>query len=144
MSSVIPRGSGSYPVNPSNVFHAENRTKVVSVALTVLDEVVLVLVLVLRGGLAPQSRADCGAVEPLWRAVQDLVRTLDGLAIAGAAEPVHPPSVEDLARAGLPVGDPGGYAAAVRACAEHRRRLHGWCVSDGWDGADLRLTHGDD
>ena len=119
-------------------FHAESRAKSAPAALTVLDGVVLLL----RAGVGPRHRADAGAVEPLSQALQNLARTLGGSFIPSVAEPAGLPDIGDLARAGLPVGEPAGYAAAVAAARDHRRHLHGWCISDGWDDPDLRLTSG--
>ncbi|SCG62329.1 Ion channel [Micromonospora halophytica] len=88
----------------------------------------------------PRHRPDVGAVEPLSRALQQLLRTLDGSFIRTADDPVTAPPLEDLTRAGIPVTDAQAYAQAVDASRTHRCRLQGWCASDGWDETDPKLT----
>jgi hypothetical protein len=117
-------------------FHAQSRTKSAAAALTALDGAVLLL----SAAVSPRHRADTGAVDPLSRALRDLAHTLDGSFIPPGTEPARLPHIDDLARAGLPVADPDAYADAVDACRDHRRRLQGWCASDGWDDPALRLT----
>ncbi|MDG4832511.1 potassium channel family protein [Solwaraspora sp. WMMD1047] len=124
----------AYPV--LHYFHAETRTKAAPAGLTVLDGVVLIL----RVGVHPKHRADIAAVEPLGWALRELVSTLTGPFISPVEEPAALPGFDDLASAGLPVTDADTYARAVADCRDHRVRLWGWCVSDGWDDPDLRLT----
>ena len=128
----------AYPV--LHYFHADTRTKSAPAALTVLDGVLLLL----HAGVDPQHRADIGAVEPLGRALRDLVSTLAGPFISPVEESAALPGLDDVARAGLPVADADTYASEVVACRDHRIRLWGWCVSDGWDDPDLRLTRDND
>ncbi|MEG3635050.1 hypothetical protein [Micromonospora palythoicola] len=73
-------------------------------------------------------------------ALEQLVRILDGSFIVATDEPVDAPSLEELARAGIPTNHEQLYAEAVENTRTHRRQLRGWCVSDGWDDIDLRLT----
>ncbi|MGN9763568.1 ion channel [Micromonospora sp. SD12] len=117
-------------------FHADSCGKSASAAVTVLDGALLLL----RGGVDPRHRPDAGAVEPLNRALHQLVRTLDGPFIVAADDPVVAPGLKDLTRADIPVTEEQAYAQAVEGCRTHRCRLQGWCASDGWDEADLRLT----
>ncbi|MFI7577757.1 ion channel [Micromonospora sp. NPDC049497] len=117
-------------------FHADSCGKSASAAVTVLDGALLLL----RAGVGPRHRPDVGAVEPLSRALQQLVRTLDGSFIMTADDPVAAPRLGDLTGAGIPVTDEQAFARAVDDSRTHRCRLQGWCASDGWDEIDLRLT----
>ncbi|WBB47776.1 ion channel [Verrucosispora sp. WMMA2044] len=117
-------------------FHAESSGKSASAAVTVLDGALLLM----RAGVDPRHRPDIGAVEPLSCALEQLVRILDGSFIVATDEPVDAPSLEGLARAGIPTNHEQLYAEAVEHTRTHRRQLRGWCVSDGWDDVDLRLT----
>ncbi|WP_036345814.1 potassium channel family protein [Micromonospora sp. CNB394] len=117
-------------------FHAGTCGRSASAAVTVLDGALLLV----RCGVDPHHRPDVGAVEPLSRALAQLVRTLDGSFIVAADQPVSAPPLQDLTRAGIPTIPEQAYAEAAEGTRTHRCRLRGWCASDGWDDADLRLT----
>jgi hypothetical protein len=117
-------------------FHADSSGKSASAAVTVLDGALLLL----RDGVDPHHRPDIGAVEPLHRALQQLVGTLDGSFIVAADDPMGAPRLTDLTRSGIPTNHEQAYAEAVEGTRTHRCRLRGWCASDGWYDAELRLT----
>ncbi|MEV0004767.1 potassium channel family protein [Micromonospora sp. NPDC050980] len=119
-------------------FHADSRGRSAPAAVTVLDGALLLL----RCGVDGRHRPDVGAVEPLSRALEQLVGTLDGSFIVAADDPVRAPCLRDLSRAGIPTTHEQAYAEAVEGTRTHRCRLRGWCASDGWDGADPKLTLG--
>ncbi|MFC0003669.1 potassium channel family protein [Micromonospora siamensis] len=117
-------------------FHAHHRAEAAPVAMTVLDGAVLLL----RHGVRPADRPDVGAVDPLARALRQLVRTLEGSFIPVPDVPLNPPSLDAVARSGVPVVDPQTYEQSVEDCRGQRCGLRGWCASDGWTEQDLSLA----
>ncbi|WFE39520.1 potassium channel family protein [Micromonospora sp. WMMD998] len=117
-------------------FHVGVAAKSAPVAVSVLDGAVLLL----RHGVRAEDRPDPGAVGPLSRALQELVHTLEDTFIPPVESPLPAPELTALAHTGIPVGDEQTYAQAVARAQRHRRRLRGWCASDGWDERELRLA----
>ncbi|SFK85293.1 potassium channel family protein [Streptomyces pini] len=118
----------AYPV--VHYFHSPRRSKAPARALAALDDALLLL----RAGVAPGSRPDPAATEPLWSALDQVLDTLHGQFFTRAEQERPAPALSVLREAGVPVVDEEEYAARVREHTGRRRALQGFLRSDGWDG----------
>lgn len=109
-------------------FHADRTSLAASLALARLDDALFLL----SRGVAPGSRPDPSAVEPLREALRRYVDTATAIAWVPDADTPPAPDTALLARAGLPVARDRVVRDALDADAEHRRRLHQLVTGDGW------------
>ncbi|MFH0241291.1 ion channel [Streptomyces sp. HK10] len=116
----------AYPV--VHCFHSTRRNKAPARALAALDDALLLL----RAGVAPGSRPDPAATEPLWSALDQVLDTLRGQFFSRAERERPAPALSVLRETGVPVVDEEEYAARVREHTGRRRALQGFLHSDGW------------
>jgi hypothetical protein len=109
-------------------FHTPDRRAASPLAVTALDEALLVL----RYGVAPEHRPATLA-DPAQRALDRYLKTATGprlLPAVAAAPP--PPDLQPVRCAGVPLVDDATFAAAVADRESHRRALRQLVQGNGW------------
>lgn len=116
----------AYPV--LHYFHSSTRRLAAALAVAKLDDALLVL----TEGVAPQCRPERDTVEPLRFALGRYLATATVPSWAPEVGPPPPPSLAELAAAGIPIVEPAAMDAAVESASERRNDLHRLVASDGW------------
>lgn len=92
--------------------------------------------LLLREGVAADSRPPRGLTRPLERAIDELLLTMIPDRDELPEEP-PPPDLRALAAAGVPVVDEVAFRKAVAGEAMRRRHLHAMVRHDGWSWNEI-------
>lgn len=117
----------TYPV--LQYFHSGRRERTsTALSLVVLDEALLLW----RHGVAVDARPDPAAIDPLARAVGWYLDTVQGALVSRAPQPLAPPDLEALRRAGIPTVDDDEYRSAVEEQVPRRCQLTKLLVDEGW------------
>lgn len=116
----------TYPV--LQYFHSGRERTSTALSLVVLDEVVTLL----RWGLAPEARPDSATVEPLARAIEWYLDTVQGAFVSGAPAPLPAPDLDALRQVGIPTVDDDTFRSALEAQGQRRCQLAKLLVDDAW------------
>ena len=116
----------TYPV--LQYFHSGRERTSTALSLVTLDEAVTLL----RWGVAPSARPDPMTVEPLARAIDWYVDTVQGAFVGGGSAPLPPPDLDALRRLGIPTVEDDEFRSALDTQQGRRCQLSRLLADDGW------------
>lgn len=116
----------TYPV--LQYFHSGRERTSTALSLATLDEAVTLL----RWGVAPSVRLQPVTVEPLSRAIDWYLDTVQGTFVSRASAPLPRPEIDGLRTLGIPMVEDEEFDAALEELRPRRCQLTRLVVDDGW------------
>jgi uncharacterized membrane protein YidH (DUF202 family) len=116
----------TYPV--LQYFHSGRERTSTALSLVVLDDAVTLL----SCGVAADARPDPVTVAPLARAIGWYLDTVQGDFVSDTPEPLPPPDLDALRRAGIPTVGDEEFQSALEGQVRRRCQLARMLVDDGW------------
>lgn len=130
--SVLAQQYEAYPV--LQYYHGAKAGRSPIVALVVLDEALTLM----RFGVAEDVRPNPAVLQSARAAVAGVLETMPNAFIKEAPAEPEPPSLEELARSGIPVAATSEFRACLADLTQRRKSLLGLLLNDGWVWADVQ------
>lgn len=114
-------------------YYTPHRRLAITVMLSALDEALLLL----SEGVHPDARLAEGVTSPARRAIARFMGDLEEAFLTPSEHAPPPPSLDQVAEAGIPVIESSSFERHAETHSEHRRRLKAYAESAGWRWADV-------
>ncbi len=116
----------TYPV--LQYFHSGRDRTSTALSMAVLDDALTLL----RKGVTSEVRPEAVVVDPLRQAIGWYLDTVQDDFVSDAPEPLPPPDLDALRRAGIPTVDDQDFQGALDGEGQRRCQLAKLLVDDGW------------